>query len=146
MAMEETGLERQVCFSLHAASRAITGLYRPALDAVGLTYPQYVVMLVLWRRGMISVRDLGRALDLDSGTLSPLLKRLEAQGLIRRARSAADERVVHISVTPDGSALRERVADLPERLGCAVGLDVEELTQLHILLERVRAAAAVHTL
>jgi DNA-binding MarR family transcriptional regulator len=146
MAMEETGLERQVCFSLHAASRAITGLYRPALDAVGLTYPQYVVMLVLWRRGTISVRDLGRALDLDSGTLSPLLKRIEAQGLIRRTRSAADERVVHISVTPDGSALRERVADLPERLGCAVGLDVEELTQLHILLERVRAAAAVHTL
>jgi DNA-binding MarR family transcriptional regulator len=136
-----TGLERQVCFSLYAASRAVTGLYRPALDQVGLTYPQYVAMLVVWHHGSITVRDLGAALDLDSGTLSPLLKRLETQGLIRRERGTHDERTVWITPTAQGSELRDRVTDLPERLACAIDLTPDELRHLHHLLERVRASA-----
>lgn len=138
---DPTGIEAQVCFSLYAASRAVTGLYRPALDAVGLTYPQYVAMLVIWHRGSVTVRDLGTALDLDSGTLSPLLKRLETQGLIRRQRGIQDERTVCITVTPLGSALHEQVGDLPQRLACAIDLSPDELRHLHHLLERVRESA-----
>lgn len=142
MDVDRTGLEQQVCFSLYAASRAVTGLYRPALEAVGLTYPQYVTMLAIWHHGSITVRDLGAVLDLDSGTLSPLLKRLESQGLIRRARGTHDERTVWISATTAGSELRQRVTDLPQRLTCAIGLQPAELHQLQHLLERVRASAA----
>lgn len=141
-----TGIDRQVCFALHAASRAVTGLYRPALDELGLTYPQYLVMLVLWQRGETTVRDLGVALSLDSGTLSPLLKRLETQGLVRRARIPHDERAVVITATAAGAALREPAADLPRRLACAVGLEPGELAQLHQLLNRVRAAAAANAI
>jgi DNA-binding MarR family transcriptional regulator len=143
--MTETGLERQVCFSLYATSRALTGLYRPVLAELGLTYPQYVAMLALWQRGPLGVRELGAALELDSGTLSPLLRRLEAQGLVRRERGVEDERTVQISLTPAGSALRARVADLPQRIACAVDLSPDELDQLRRLLDRVRAAASTHT-
>ena len=143
---DRTGIEDQVCFSLHAASRAVTGLYRPTLDALGLTYPQYIAMRVLWHRGRATVRDLGTAMDLDSGTLSPLLKRLEAQGLVHRTRGPDDERTVWITLTEQGARLQDRVRDLPERLSCAVGLDPDEITQLHRLLERIRAAAAATTL
>jgi DNA-binding MarR family transcriptional regulator len=143
---KSTGLEQMVCFNLYAASRAMTGLYRPALDALGLTYPQYVAMNVIWHRGTITVRDLGHALDLDSGTLSPLLKRLETQGLIRRERGTQDERTVWVQPTPEGAELRQRVADLPERLACAVDLTLDEFTQLHRLLSRVRASATTSTM
>jgi MarR family transcriptional regulator, organic hydroperoxide resistance regulator len=146
MSGESTGLEKMVCFNLYAASRAMTGLYRPALDALGLTYPQYVAMNVIWHRGTITVRDLGHALDLDSGTLSPLLKRLETQGLIRRERGTQDERTVWVQPTPEGADLRQRVADLPERLACAVDLTLDEFTQLHHLLSRVRASASTSTM
>jgi DNA-binding MarR family transcriptional regulator len=146
MAADTTGLERMVCFDLYAASRAMTGLYRPTLDALGLTYPQYVAMTVIWHRGTLTVRDLGQALDLDSGTLSPLLKRLENQGLVERARGAHDERTVLIRATDQGLRLQDRVADLPERLACAVDLTIDELTQLHHLLGRVRASAGTNTL
>lgn len=139
-----TGLEEQVCFSLYAASRAVTGLYRPALDTVGLTYPQYVAMLVIWQRGTVTVRELGAALDLDSGTLSPLLKRLETQGLIRRERGTPDERTVRITPTTQGTRLRDRVTDLPHRLVCAIDLNPDELQQLQHLLERIRTSAT-HT-
>jgi DNA-binding MarR family transcriptional regulator len=135
---ETTGLEQMVCFDLYAASRAMTGIYRPALDALGITYPQYVALRVIWHRGSITVRDLGHALDLDSGTLSPLLKRLETQGLIHRDRGTHDERTVWITATPRGHELRARAADLPERLACAVDLTIEEFTQLHELLGRIR--------
>jgi DNA-binding MarR family transcriptional regulator len=135
-----------VCFNLYAASRAMTGLYRPALDALGLTYPQYVALRVIWHRGAITVRDLGTALDLDSGTLSPLLKRLETQGLVRRERGTHDERTVWIHPTAKSTELRQRAADLPERLACAVDLTIDEFTQLHHLLSRVRASASASTM
>ena len=143
---DTTGLEQMICFDLYAASRAMTGLYRPALEALGLTYPQYIAMRVLWHRGPTTVRDLGTALALDSGTLSPLLKRLETQRLVRRERGTHDERIVWIHPTAKGSELRNRVADLPERLACAVDLSLDEFTQLHDLLSRVRASAATQNL
>ena len=142
---DTTGLEQMICFDLHAASRAMTGLYRPALDALGLTYPQYLALRVIWHRGRLTVRALGTALHLDSGTLSPLLKRLETQGLIRRERGTDDERTVWISPTPHGTALQQRVTDLPQRLACALDLSVDEFTQLHHLLTRIRGAAAATT-
>jgi DNA-binding MarR family transcriptional regulator len=138
---DTTGLEQMICFELHAASRAMTALYRPALDAHGLTYPQYLALRVTWHRGRLTVRDLGTALHLDSGTLSPLLKRLEAQGLIRRDRGTDDERTVWISPTEAGTTLQHRLTDLPERLACALDLTIEEFTQLHHLLTRIRGAA-----
>jgi DNA-binding MarR family transcriptional regulator len=135
------GLERQICFSLYAASRAVTGLYREALGELGLTYPQYLVLLVLWQRGEISVRDLGGALALDSGTLSPLLKRLEARGLVHRSRGTADERTVLVRPAAAALELREHAAGLPNRLAHAIGLEPAEFRQLHDLLDRVRAGA-----
>ncbi len=108
---EHLVLRRQVCFALYAASRAMTDVYRPILDAVGLTYPQYLVLLVLWERDgdAPAVSELGAELRLDSGTLSPLLKRLEAVGLVVRRRSARDERRVEVELTDAGRALRERM-------------------------------------
>jgi DNA-binding MarR family transcriptional regulator len=143
---ESTGLEQMICFQLYAASRAMTALYRPALDAAGLTYPQYVALRVLWQRGPTTVRDLGAILQLDSGTLSPMLKRLQAQGHIRRERGTTDERTVEIHLTTQGSDLRHRVADLPERLACAVDLTEDDFRQLHHLLSRVRASATATAL
>ena len=143
---ETTGLERMLCFELYTASRAITGAYRPALDELGLTYPQFVALTVIWQRGNITVRDLGHALHLDSGTLSPLLKRLETQGLVTRSRGTHDERTVWIEATDQGHRLRDRLADLPERLACAVDLDPGELRTLHHLLSRVRASADTNAL
>ncbi|MGX6606562.1 MarR family winged helix-turn-helix transcriptional regulator [Micromonosporaceae bacterium Da 78-11] len=137
---ESTGLEQMICFELYAASRALTGFYRPALEPHGLTYPQYLALCVLWHRGPITVRDLGRALQLDSGTLSPLLKRMENQGLIHRERGTADERTVWIHPTDHGTRLQTRLTDLPERLAAAVGLTHDELHQLHQLLSRARAS------
>ena len=134
-----TGLDQMICFELYAASRAMTALYRPALDAAGLTYPQYLVMRVLGHRGATTVRDLGTALRLDSGTLSPLLKRLETQGLIHRERGTTDERTVWIHLSADGAALQDRLADLPEQIACASGLTLDEFRTLHHLLGRFRA-------
>jgi MarR family transcriptional regulator, organic hydroperoxide resistance regulator len=143
---EPTGLEQMACFTLYSASRAITGLYRPALDELGLTYPQYVTMIVIWQRGTVTVSDLGTALDLDSGTLSPLLKRLEAQGLIHRERGTHDERTVWITSTTKGHDLRARAQDIPARLACAINLTHHEFDQLLHLMSRVRDAAATSTL
>lgn len=109
-------LDHQVCFSLHAASRAFGGVYRDALKGLGLTYPQYLVMLVLWEHGSQPVKTIGERLRLDSGTLSPLLKRLESAGLVRRERSTEDERSVTIHLTPAGDELREQA--LPVPAGC----------------------------
>jgi DNA-binding MarR family transcriptional regulator len=130
MATDDLRLDRQVCFALYAASRATTQLYRPVLDALGLTYPQYLVMLVLWERGPITVKDLGAELELDSGTLSPVLKRLEAAGLVRRTRRTEDERSVEVRLTEHGTALRERAASVPRKVAEATGLDAAELTGL----------------
>ncbi|MFK4148128.1 MarR family winged helix-turn-helix transcriptional regulator [Streptomyces sp. NPDC004065] len=133
-------LDRQICFSLHAASRAFNSVYRVLLKELGLTYPQYLVMLVLWEHGETPVKKLGEHLRLDSGTLSPLLKRLEAAGLVRRERSVRDERSVQVRPTPEGTALRERAADVPRRILSATGFTVEEIVDLHARLSRLTEA------
>ncbi|WP_411139746.1 MarR family winged helix-turn-helix transcriptional regulator [Streptomyces sp. x-80] len=130
-------LDHQVCFSLHAASRAFGGVYRDALKDLGLTYPQYLVMLVLWERGPQPVKAIGEQLRLDSGTLSPLLKRLEAAGRVRRQRSAEDERSVTVHLTKAGADLRERALPVPRKIMAATGLSIEEIRTLRGLLGRV---------
>ncbi|MGV9246588.1 MarR family winged helix-turn-helix transcriptional regulator [Streptomyces sp. NPDC003710] len=133
-------LEHQICFSLHAASRAFNSVYRVVLKELGLTYPQYLVMLVLWERGELPVKKLGEHLRLDSGTLSPLLKRLEATGLVRRERSARDERSVHVQLTDEGTALKERALLVPRRISAATGFDLAEITDLRARLDRLTRA------
>ncbi|MGX1971507.1 MarR family winged helix-turn-helix transcriptional regulator [Streptomyces kronopolitis] len=133
-------LDHQVCFSLHAASRAFGGVYRDALKDLGLTYPQYLVMLVLWEHGPQPVKTIGERLRLDSGTLSPLLKRLETAGLVRRERSSEDERSVTVQLTPAGDELRTRALPVPRRMLAATGLTIEELRTLQGLLGRVTSA------
>nr|WP_305883775.1 MarR family transcriptional regulator [Actinoallomurus soli] len=127
-------LEDQLCFALYAASRAVVSYYRPLLDELGLTYPQYIVMLVLWERGSVSVRELGTALQLESSTLSPLLKRLEARGLVRRERRTDDERSVAVGLTGDGARLRKRARAVSVAFGEAVDLTPEQrATAMHLL-------------
>ncbi|MFH5880348.1 MarR family winged helix-turn-helix transcriptional regulator [Arthrobacter sp. NA-172] len=137
---EAPRLNHQVCFALYSASKAATAVYRPVLEELGLTYPQYLVMLVLWEDEPRSVRELGAELGLDSGTLSPLLKRLEALGLVERRRSAEDERRVEIHLTDSGQALSARAGAVPQRLADAAGLSAAELSQLHDTLDRLTAA------
>ncbi|MGH3736248.1 MAG: MarR family winged helix-turn-helix transcriptional regulator [Micromonosporaceae bacterium] len=137
MADTDLKLDQQVCFALYAASRATTQLYRPVLDRLGLTYPQYLVMLVLWERGPVTVKELGTALELDSGTLSPLLKRLEATGLVTRRRRADDERSVEIRLTDRGDALRQPAAGVPRKIAAATGLDAAALRTLRDQLTAV---------
>ncbi|NIH80310.1 MarR family winged helix-turn-helix transcriptional regulator [Amycolatopsis viridis] len=134
MAEDAPRLDDQVCFALYAASRAVTSLYRPLLDELGLTYPQYLVMLALWEHGELSVKELGRALSLDSGTLSPLLKRLEKLELVRRERRADDERSVCIRLTGKGDELRSRAAPLPGVVGTAMDLPAAGLEDLRATL------------
>ncbi|MEU8107293.1 MarR family winged helix-turn-helix transcriptional regulator [Nonomuraea muscovyensis] len=130
-------LDHQLCFAVHAASRAFDALYRRHLAELGLTYPQYLVMLVLWEREPVSVKELGTALRLDSGTLSPLLKRLEAAGLVRRERDPGDERSVLVRLTPEGARLRERAEPLPGHVLEVTGLSPQELVDLHGTLGRL---------
>jgi DNA-binding MarR family transcriptional regulator len=124
-------LRRQVCFALHTAARAATALYRPMLDRLGLTYPQYLALLVLWERDDRSVSELGHELSLDSGTLSPLLRRMESAGLVTRARAADDERVVRVRLTERGQSMRSRAEPIPAALARASGLRPHELADLH---------------
>ncbi|WP_458779215.1 MarR family winged helix-turn-helix transcriptional regulator [Arthrobacter sp. D3-16] len=133
-------LNRQVCFALYSASRAATAVYRPVLEELGLTYPQYLVMLVLWEDEPRGVKELGEELGLDSGTLSPLLKRLESLGLVERRRSGEDERRVAIHLTGAGRELSSKAGALPKRLAEAAGLTAAELDQLHNTLGRLTAA------
>ncbi|WP_217166904.1 MarR family winged helix-turn-helix transcriptional regulator [Streptomyces sp. AC512_CC834] len=143
-------LDQQICFSLNAASRAFGGVYRVVLKDLGLTYPQYLVMLVLWEHGGhdghdghgggLPVKKLGEHLRLDSGTLSPLLKRLEAAGLVRRERSARDERSVEVRPTAEGTALRERAVEVPRRIAAATDLDLADIQDLRARLDRLTAA------
>ncbi|MDX2819395.1 MarR family transcriptional regulator [Streptomyces sp. PA03-5A] len=133
-------LENQICFSLHAASRAFGGVYRVVLKDLGLTYPQYLVMLVLWEHGALPVKKIGEHLRLDSGTLSPLLKRLEATGLVRRERSTDDERSVTVHLTDAGTALHAKALQIPRRISAATGLDLEEINDLRARVDRLTAA------
>jgi len=123
-------LDDQLCFALYAASRAVTQLYRPLLDELGLTYPQYLVMLVLWERGDVTVGDLAGALQLDYGTLSPLLKRLAGSGLLERRRHADDERVVHITLTEAGQELKSSASRVCQVIVRAYGLDARQFDEL----------------
>ncbi|MFD6326815.1 MarR family winged helix-turn-helix transcriptional regulator [Streptomyces sp. NPDC058442] len=133
-------LDQQICFSLHATSRAFNGVYRVVLKDLGLTYPQYLVMLALWEHGTLPVKKLGEHLRLDSGTLSPLLKRLEAAGLVHRERSTRDERSVEVRPTEEGTALRERAQDVPRRIVAATGFGIDEIQSLRARLDRLTAA------
>jgi DNA-binding MarR family transcriptional regulator len=128
-------LDQQLCFALYSAVNRVTRLYRPVLAALGLTYPQYLAMLALWERSPRTVGALGEALDLDSGTVTPLLKRLEKQNLVRRRRDPSDERRVIVELTEAGQALRARAAEVPASLACQIALPTAELIELG---ERVR--------
>jgi DNA-binding MarR family transcriptional regulator len=137
-------LEDQMCFALYAAQRALTNRYRPLLEELDLTYPQYLVMLVLWEHRALPIKSLGTLLQLDYGTLTPLLKRLQARGLIRRERQTDDERSVQISLTPQGAELRERARPIPAAIGKAVGLADWEVGAAKSLLERLTANVTAH--
>jgi len=132
-------LDTHLCFALYEASRATIDVYRPMLDELGITYPQYLVMLILWERGKCSVKEIGNLLHLDSGTLSPLLKRLEAAGLIKRQRRPADERVVDISLTDNGYALEKRATTIPEKFHCELDLSFDEYMDLLTRLKKLTA-------
>ncbi|MBL4832271.1 MAG: MarR family transcriptional regulator [Aliivibrio sp.] len=123
-------LDNQVCFALYSASNAMGRAYQPRLKALDLTYLQYIVMMVLWEKQSINVKQLGQEMHLDSGTLTPLLKRLEAKGFVNRTRSQEDERIRVISVTELGIALREQAKIIPSEMMCMSKMNVEELTQL----------------
>ena len=123
--VEVLRLDNQLCFALYGAANRMTRLYRPMLDALGLTYPQYLAMLVLWERSPQTVGALGDALDLDSSTLTPLLKRLEAGGLVERRRDPEDERRVIVALTGKGRALRDQAAAIPEQMICALDTPIE---------------------
>jgi DNA-binding MarR family transcriptional regulator len=131
-------LANQVCFALYSTHLAMTRVYRPLLDSLGLTYPQYLVMLLLWEEDGQAMKTLGDKLALDSGTLTPLLKRLEAQELVTRSRDADDERLVRIRLTPRGSTLREKAECLPARIAEASGCSLPELAGLRETLLRLR--------
>ena len=130
-------LQNQLCFPLYAVSKEVVRLYKPFLDEIGLTYTQYIAMMVLWEKRSLTVKELGEYLYLDSGTLTPLLKKMEAQGLVSRQRNAADERSVIVSVTAQGEALRARAATRPERLGACLPLSKGEADTLYQLLYKV---------
>ncbi len=135
--IEVLRLDNQLCFALYGAANRMTRLYRPMLDALGLTYPQYLAMLVLWEASPRTVGALGDALDLDSSTLTPLLKRLEAGGLVERTRDPEDERRVIVALTDKGRALRDQAVSIPEKLFCALDMPLETMGALRDQLKTV---------
>ena len=151
--VDPLALEQQVCFALAVTNRAVLAVYRPLLEPLGLTHPQYLVMLALWdhrrmspesrspSRSPLSVKQIATALQLDSATLSPMLKRLEALGLVTRTRSVTDERATDVELTEAGIALRDKALDIPPTVVARLGVDLPELEQLHKALTRVNVAA-----
>jgi DNA-binding MarR family transcriptional regulator len=137
-------LDQQLCFALYSASLAMNKVYRTLLAKLRLTYPQYLVMLVLWERDALTVSEIGERLYLDSATLTPLLKRLEAAGLLDRTRSAEDERQVIISLTTEGRALKKQAGDVPADVFCATGCELDELVALKRQLTDLRERLASH--
>ena len=135
-------LENQLCFPLYAASKEITRRYKPFLDPLGLTYTQYVAMMVLWEQDGITVGELGSKLYLDSATLTPLLKRREAHGFVRRERSHEDERAVIVTLTDEGRALRERALEVPYCMAGCLEISPEDATELKMLLEKLLRSIA----
>lgn len=139
--MKKTGalaLGNQLCFAFYSVSHAFSRAYRQFLDPLGLTYPQYVVLLVLWEQDDLTVKEIGDRLFLDSGTLTPLLKRLEAAGHIRRTRDRKDERQVRISLTEAGHSLREKAEEIPKQVGCVLGLSFDEVRTLTEQVAKLR--------
>ena len=130
-------LQNQLCFPLYAVSKEVVRLYKPFLDEIGLTYTQYIAMLVLWEKRALTVKELGEHLYLDSGTLTPLLKKMEVQGLVNRQRNAADERSVIVSLTEEGRELREKALSIPEKIGSCLPLTRDESKTLYQLLYRM---------
>ena len=133
-------LEDQICFALYGALQAMTRAYKPLLEPLGLTYPQYLVMLVLWERDGLSVGEIGDRLGLDSGTLTPLLKRLEGAGYLKRSRDKADERVVRVVLSPAGDALRGPAADAVRAIGCLIGQPAGDLAALRDGIKTLKAS------
>ena len=138
-------LKNQLCFPLYAAAKEVVSRYKPLLDGIGLTYTQYIVMMVLWEDKELSVSHLGERLHLDSGTLTPLLKRLSEKGLISRERSAQDERQVNVSLTLSGEALKEKALEIPHKISRCLNLEHEEAVTLYRLLYKVLAPAECET-
>ncbi len=130
-------IENQLCFPLYACSREVIKKYKPYLDEIGLTYTQYITMMVMWDRKEVNVKELGQCLFLDSGTLTPLLKKLEGMGFVTRRRSAEDERNLIVQITEEGMALRERALHIPAALASCVNLEAEEAMELYRLLYKV---------
>ena len=144
--VDPLALERQVCFALAITNRAVLAVYRPLLEPLGLTHPQYLVMLALWDNANsgdepLSVKDIAGLLQLDSATLSPMLKRLQSQGLITRFRSAADERTTEVELTPNGRDLRRQALKIPPAVVERLDVDLAALEHLHEVLTRINAAA-----
>jgi DNA-binding MarR family transcriptional regulator len=137
-AAEWLALDRQLCFAMYSASLAMTKVYKPLLAPLGLTYPQYLVMLVLWEGDGVTVSQLGERLTLDSGTLTPLLKRLEALGLVQRLRDTADERRVLLQLTAAGRRLKARAVAVPQAIACATACDLAEVGALAAQLQQLR--------
>ena len=137
---ENLKLENQLCFPLYAASREVIKRYHPYLTELGLTYTQYIAMMVFWADGKINVKELGQKLFLDSGTLTPVLKSLEDKGYVKRRRSSEDERVLIVEITEAGEALKEQAVSIPEKIAGCVRLDTEDAMQLYRLLYKVLAA------
>jgi DNA-binding MarR family transcriptional regulator len=138
-AVSQDLLEEMVCFDLHAASRAMTAVYRPLLEPLGLTYPQYLVLTVLWERGPQPIGVIVERLEMDYGTISPLVKRLESHGLVRRVRSAQDERQVEVALTDGGDRLRSEAPRIRAAITEALGLTARKAEELHRVLRRVTA-------
>lgn len=134
-------LDNQLCFPLYACSREVIRRYKPVLDEIDLTYTQYIAMLVLWECRSVTAKELGSRLYLDSGTLTPLLKKLEAKGLLTRRRSAQDERSLIVAITPEGEALRERAAHIPAEMGRCMPLEPSEAETLLRLLRKIMDSA-----
>ena len=139
------GLDQQLCFAVYSASLAMTRLYQPLLDPLGLTYPQYLVMLVLWEHDGLTVSQIGERVMLDSGTLTPLLKRLEAAELLRRTRDTVDERRVIITLTETGRTLKRQAASVPENVMCATACNLDELVALTAQLKTLRSSLLAYT-
>jgi MarR family transcriptional regulator, organic hydroperoxide resistance regulator len=139
--VDPLALENQVCFALAVAARTVISVYKPLLEPMHLTHPQYLVMLALWQQAPLSVTELGRRLELDPGTLSPLLKRLEAAGYVTRERARDDERSLAVRLTPSGTALREQAERIPPAIVERLAMDLGELRELHGSLTEVIEAA-----
>lgn len=130
-------LENQLCFPLYVASKEVIKRYRPFLDKIDLTYTQYIAMMVLWEKETINVKDLGKRLFLDSGTLTPLLKSLETKGLVNRKRSKEDERILVVTITEKGKALKEEAVKIPEKMASCIKLSQEEAVNLYNLIKKL---------